>query len=157
MVGTNRTLAPASLRARRAAGSARCTRLPVGGPGASSGREGCVRSAGGLLDRAPPRAALRAPILAERLEALEIALHATLDEAERVADRLDRAVGLDLELQGHPGPALTEAMERHDARVAGSVDGGPRDALIRLLLGDAGLPALLLAGDLRDPREGGVV
>src|SRR6187431_1066110 len=54
------------------------------------------------LDRPAPGTRLVATCLDELLESLHVALRATGDEPERIADRLDRAVGLDVELEGDP-------------------------------------------------------
>src|SRR5688572_33088603 len=70
-----------------------------------------------LPDLPAPSAGRDAAALDELLEPLEISLCLPLDEAEGVSDRLDRALRLDVELQGDPGPAVVEAMELHHARI----------------------------------------
>src|SRR6185369_970599 len=52
------------------------------------------RDLAAALDLATPGAGRDLPILDERLEPLEVALHAALDQAERVARGLDRTLGL---------------------------------------------------------------
>src|SRR6185369_8076314 len=86
------------------------------------------------LDRPAPGPGLVAARLDEFLEPLHVALRATRDEPERIADRLDRALGLDVELERHPGLVVREPVECHHARVLGAVHGTPGDPLVGLLL-----------------------
>src|SRR5688572_13174719 len=78
-----------------------------------------------LADLAAPGACRDATALHVFLEPLEIPLCLALDESEGVSDRLDRALRLDVELQGHPCLAVPQAMERHDAGVPGAFGGCP--------------------------------
>src|SRR5436190_3769742 len=114
-------------------------------------------SARRLVDRPAPGARLRAAGLDEVLESLHVALDPPLNDAERGTRLLDRALRLDLQLERDAAAALVEPMERHHACVAGALDRGPGDALVRLLLGDPSLPRLVVAADVRDPLQGGVV
>src|SRR5512134_2041210 len=88
-----------------------------------------------LRDLAAPAAGLHAAALDDLLEALEVALDASLHEAERVADLLHRPLGLVVHLQHDPGLALVEAVEGHHAGVLGPLVRGPGDALVGRLLG----------------------
>src|SRR6185369_8512390 len=109
------------------------------------------------LDGPAPRPRLVATRLDERLEPFHVALRATSDEPKRIADRLDRTLGLDVELEGHPSRRVGEPVERHHARVRGAFDGMPGDPLVGLLLTDLGGPALLDPGDVGRPGDVGVV
>src|SRR5688572_27783047 len=110
-----------------------------------------------LPDLASPRAGRDTSALDELLETLEIGLRLAPDEAQRVADRLDRSFGLDIELERHARLAVIEPVERHDAGVPGALGRGPGDAPVGGLLGDLGRPGLLLSRDPGCPAERGVV
>src|SRR6476661_1266266 len=115
-------------------------------------------SAVALLGHGPsPRPRLDASALDEFPESLEVALGPPLDEPEGVADVLDRTVRVDVDLERHPGQVVAKPMERDNAGILRSVDRRPGDPLIRDLLGDAGVPGPLLAGDARLPTECRVV
>jgi hypothetical protein len=67
----------------------------------------------------------------ERLEALHVAVHATRDEAELVAELLDEPLRLHVHVEVHAALALCEVVERDDATVTGlAVDRVPRDPLV---------------------------
>src|SRR5581483_202896 len=106
-----------------------------------------------LLDLAAPGAGLVAARLDEALEALQVSLDARRHDADHVADVLDQALGLVLELKHDARLRGREAVEGHDARIRRSVDVAPGDALVGDLLGDASVPLLLLAADVRLPVE----
>src|SRR5688572_27611092 len=63
------------------------------------------------VDLAAPGAGLRPAPLDERLEALQIALHALGHDAERAAHVLHHALGVVRELEVHPGLLRPEGLE----------------------------------------------
>src|SRR5690606_36998950 len=91
--------------------------------------------------------------LGHLLEALQVALHATVDHAERGADVLEEPFGVVLDVEVHSGRVRVELVERHLARVACAGYALPRDARVWLLCGDVSLPLLFLAADVRAPIE----
>src|SRR6185503_574955 len=91
------------------------------------------------------------------LEALEVALDAALEEAERIARALDRALRLGLDPERHTRLIRTSRLEEHGTGVVRAFDALPRDALIRRLVRDVGGPRLGLAGDVGRPPQGLVV
>lgn len=100
-----------------------------------------VRSAVvGRLDIAPPRAGFTASALDELLEATEITLGPTADEAELVADLLGDAFRVELELEHDAGLVVVHAVERDGAGVGGAVRRVPGDPLVGMLLGDLRVP-----------------
>src|SRR5438552_9246988 len=104
-------------------------------------------------DLSSPRAGGHAAGLDEVLEALQVAFDAARHESEFVPDGLDEPGGLERELQHHLRVVVVEAMERHDAGVVGAVTTRPRNALVRDLLGDLGVPLGALATDDGDPVQ----
>src|SRR5690606_18472428 len=98
--------------------------------------------------RLPP-----ASLLDELLEALEVALGARGHHAEEVADVLDDALGLVVDLQGHPRRVVAQTVEGDHARVARARGAGPGDALVGDLLGDARSPLERLAAHLGAPAQ----
>src|SRR5258708_40033378 len=98
-----------------------------------------------LAHLAAPRAGLTTLRLDELLEALEIAFDARLRAAERVADVLDEAFRVVLHLQHDAALLGREVVERHHPGVRRAGGRVPRDAVIRDLLRDLGLPYLFLA------------
>ena len=106
---------------------------------------------------AAPRARGLAAALDELAEAVEVALHAPLGQAQRAADGLDEAVGLVLHAHVHLGAVRAERLEAHLAGVALAGDRGPRDALVRHLVDDLGVPLGAAAADVRDPVQARVV
>src|SRR5690606_25821176 len=79
----------------------------------------------GRLDVAAPTTALGAATLDVLLEALEVTLHAPIEEAQGGPHVLDHALGIDVHLEGHPGGLIVDAMERHHASVLGPGGGVP--------------------------------
>ena len=65
------------------------------------------------------------------LKSAKVAGGAALDEPQGVADRFDRAVRLDGELQADPDPVIAQGDEGHDATVPGAIGRGPGDPLVR--------------------------
>src|SRR4051812_23132856 len=108
-----------------------------------------------LLDLAAPGARLRAALLDELLEPLEVALDPVVRDPGRVADLLHRAFRLDLHLDGDAGGVVVEAVEGDDAAIGGAARRGPGHPLVRRLLGDLGVPPPLPAGPLGDPVKAG--
>ena len=105
--------------------------------------------------RQPPVSVPRC--LDELLEAVEVGLGLALDDAELVADLLDDAVRVELELQHHLGGGVVEVVEGHHAGVVGPVGGAPRHPLVGELLGDLGVPLPAHAADVGHPVQVGVV
>src|SRR5436190_18793243 len=103
------------------------------------------------VDLATPTLALATGALDEVLEALEITLHAALEEAERVTGRLDRAVGLGVDPKRDACLGRALRREQDGARVVRALDALPRNALVRRLVGDVRGPRLGLAGDVGRP------
>ena len=74
------------------------------------------------------------------------------------AELLEEAGGLPVDLYGDTGLRVSELVEGDHAGVLGvAVLDGPRDALVRVLLGDDRAELTLLARDLDGPVGGGVV
>ena len=103
------------------------------------------------VDVPAPAALLDAARLDERLEVLQVALDPALHDAQRVADLLDEALRVVVELQRHPGGGVADPVEGHDAGLVRPVLGRPGDPLVGVLLGDLRVELALDAGDLRDP------
>src|SRR5690606_40019536 len=80
-----------------------------------------------------------------------VALHAAVVELEAVARLLHDALGRPVELDGHAGLGVVQAVERHDARVVRAGRAVPRDALVGVLLGDLRVELALDAPDRRPP------
>src|SRR5215218_933613 len=106
---------------------------------------------------ATPGAALPPARLDHLLEALEVALHAAVRGAERVAELLLDPLGHEVHLDHHARALVVELVERDDARVLLAVGVAPCDALVRQLLGDLGVPLVAAAAELGDPVEVRVV
>src|SRR5690606_6945647 len=136
--------------------------LPISGDdGAGPGDPGPLRDGAGRRVRRggrgesahvpAPRAGLGTAGLDELLEPGEVALHAAVVELEGVAHLLHDALGRPVELDGHAGLGVVQAVERHDARVVRAGRAVPRDALVGVLLGDLRVELALDAPDLRPP------
>src|SRR4051794_6021598 len=124
-----RTLSAADPRPVATGRGPRCTRLPSGGTGPSRLGPAPGASVVRLVDRPAPGTGLGAARLDELLEPLHVALDSPLDDAERRPDGLDRALGLDVQLERHPALALAQAMERDDAGVVRAFGRRPGDPL----------------------------
>src|SRR4051812_46956843 len=111
----------------------------------------------GAVDVAPPFAGFTAAPFDHLLEPLEVAGSTPMHESQRVADLGNGVIGFHLELEHQPGVVGVEPMERDDAGVLGPGGRGPGDALVRMLLGDLGVPLAADSGDLGDPVQALVV
>src|SRR5689334_14287564 len=107
----------------------------------------------GLVDLAAPGAGFAAALLDVGLEALQVALDGAGDEAELVADRFDNALRVVLKLERDLAAVLAQVVEGHDAGVGGAAGVAPGDPLIGMLLGNPGVPLLLLAADAGAPVQ----
>ena len=109
------------------------------------------------VDLAPPALAVPALALDVLLEALQVTVDPSLQEAERVTGGLDRAFRLRVDAQGHLGLIRPDRVGHHRPGILRTLGALPGDPFVRCLIGDLGLPLLLFARDLRGPLERPVV
>ena len=109
------------------------------------------------MDFTTPRAALLAARLNELLEPLQVAFDAPTDEAQLIANVLDDAFRIIVQLEGHSGLVATQGLEGDDTGVLGARGAVPGDALVGRLLGNRGIPFFLLTRDVGDPVEALVI
>src|SRR4051812_30727726 len=93
-----------------------------------------------VLDDAAPRAGLLVAHLDERLEALEVGARRPLGEPRPAGDLLDRALGVDVDVELDARQAVAELVEGDDADVLHAARRPPDDPLVGHLLDDLGLP-----------------
>src|SRR5512147_2459763 len=93
-----------------------------------------------LLNRPAPAAGLQPLALNERLEALQIALHLPVQEAQRRARALDRTLRLIIERQQHARFVRVQVVERDHATIRSATNTAPRNLLIRNLLRNLRVP-----------------
>src|SRR5687768_13071685 len=109
------------------------------------------RPRGGILlsavHLAAPCAGLCAALLDELLEVLDRVLHARAEYADRIARLLDDAFGLIFHGEADARAVVRHRLEAHRAGVGRAVGAAPRDHLVGHLLGDFGIPLLVLAPD----------
>src|SRR5215216_7017350 len=98
-------------------------------------------------------------VLDQLLEALEVAAHLTLDDAEEIPGNVLRGrLALDVHLNVDARLVPSDLLEADDAVVFDlAVDRLPGDLLVRLLLSDLRRPLTSLASNLRDPVDMRVV
>src|SRR5690349_15976848 len=106
---------------------------------------------------AAPSAALVAAALDERLEALEVGLDAPIRSAELVAQLFLDPVRDEVHLHHDPRPVVVELVESDHPGVVLAVGVAPGDTLVRVLLGDLGVPLVARAADLGYPVQMAVV
>src|SRR4051812_18203305 len=109
------------------------------------------------VDLAAPTFAVAAFALDGLLELLEVAVDAALQEAEGIPRRLDRSFRLGIDAKRDLGLGRSHRVEQDSAGVLGTVGALPGDPGVRRLIGDLGLPLLLLAGDPRGPKQRPVI
>src|SRR5690242_18899424 len=83
-----------------------------------------------------PGTGLGRPAFDELLEPLQVTGDPALQNAQFVADVLDEAVGVDVDLSCHTGVVVVEAMKGHHTGVVRSAVGLPGHPPLRVLLGD---------------------
>src|SRR5215204_1458641 len=98
-------------------------------------------------------------VLDQLLEALEVAAHLTLDDAEHIPGNVLRGrLALDVHLNVDARLVPSDLLGADDAVVFDlAVDRLPGDLLVRLLLSDLRRPLTSLASNLRDPVDVRVV
>src|SRR4051794_1853103 len=106
-----------------------------------------------ILDITAPGAGFVAALLDEALEPLQVTGNSTGHEAEFVTDGLNHTLRIVFKLERHPCFVRIERMEGNDAGIVGARRIFPGDTLVRVLLGDYGIPFLSLAGDRRLPVQ----
>ena len=124
------------------------------GGGRSTRSAARARSAG---DVSAPGSRLDAAALDQVAEALEVALDPPLVEPERGPGLLLHAVRLPVHLHGDTRGGVVDPVERDDSGVRPAVRRLPGHALVRVLLGDLGVPLPPRAADLSDPVKVRVV
>jgi hypothetical protein len=133
----------------------------IGAPASSAeaGARCCEFLRLALANFFPVGAGLLAAALDQLLEALEVAAHLRLHDAQEVTGEvLGGGLALDVHLDVDPRLIVAERLERDDSVVLDlAVDRLPGDLLVRLLVGDLGRPLALLAPDLGDPLHVPVV
>lgn len=110
-----------------------------------------------LLDLAAPGAGFAAASLDELLGAFEVALHAAVHHTQQIAELFDRTDWLVVDLDIETAGVVVDVMKGDDAGVAVASRAMPGDAVIGVLLGNLGVPLLMLPGDGRDPVQALVI
>src|SRR5437879_4216121 len=105
------------------------------------------------VDLTAPRPGGGATRLDEALETFEIAAHATLEEAQCVPDLFARVARAVRELERDPCLAIAGGLKDHRPGVHRAGNAAPRDVVVRDLIGDLGLPLLVLPGDVGAPAK----
>src|SRR5215207_754521 len=117
---------PRPRRRRPRSRAAACARA---GDGVRAGRRGGVVVLHDLttLDLTAPGTRCLRAALDEVLEPLEVASHPPLDHAQRSTEILDRALGVHVELEGHPRARGALRLESNGAVIARTLGAPPRD------------------------------